>query len=422
VSRNRAIRRSPGRELECRRALRLRPHHKGGRLFGISVAIALLALAACIHADRGASRSRVYAYPTPSAVERYCAWYGDARDAVLYFGVAAFWSAMRSHDNDPMADLLAEGPVAIGRFDLRRERMLEPLDVGLPGDRSGVWDVLAHPNGRIYFTTFYESAGYAEVSSGRVVRLPELGTGLNELAVGPDGGVLASRYANAFERERGGAIVSFDPDGVLLAEFALSAPDGYRVAPKTVAFDPVRREIWATTDLLPIDPEDPQRHDAYVLSEAGEELLRVSEPEVQFVAYAENGTGYRAELEGGELWLQIDEPGGGRADGARILLDGAFPAAVDFVQDIEPTADGRAVVTRWSGWVHVVDTPSEVRSTRFPRLTEDGLYYSAAAEGDRICATYCADVRVVCRDIPKQEDPPSGSASDPHRDPPGNAG
>jgi len=422
VSRSRAIPRSPGRELEARYALRLRPQRKGGSLLGSSVSIALLALAACTHADRGISRSRVYAYPTPSAVERYCAWYGDARDDVFYFGLAAFWSAMRSHDNDPMADLLAEGPVAIGRFDLRHEQMLEPLDVGRPGDRSGVWDVLAHPNGRIYFTTFYESAGYAEVSSGRFVRLPQLGAGLNELAAGPDGGVLASRYGNAFEGEGGGAVVSFDPDGALLGEFTLAAPDGYRVAPKTVAFDPLRHEIWATTDLLPIDPEDPQRHDAYVLSEAGEELLRVSEPEIQFVAYAENGTGYRAELEGSELWLQIDEPGGERADGARILLDGAFAAAVDFVQDIELTADGRAVVTRWSGWVHVVDSPSEVRSTKFPRLAEDGLYYSAAAEGDRICATYCADVRVVCRDIPKQDDPPSGSDSAPRRDPPGNAG
>jgi hypothetical protein len=330
---------------------------------------------------------------------------------VLYFGTAAFWSAMRSHGNDPMADLLVEGPVAIGRFDLLRERMLEPLEVGTAGNRSGVWDVLAHPNGRIYFTTFYESAGYVEVPSGRFVRLPNLGAGLNELALGPDGGVLASRYGSGFEREGDGAVVSFDPDGILLAEFPLRAPGGYRVAPKTVAFDPARREIWVTTDLLPIAPGDPQRHDAYVLSERGDELLRISEPEIQFVTFAEDGTGYRAEVDGRDLWLQIGAPGEGPEGGRRILLDGDFAAALDFVQDIELTADGRAVVSRWSGWVHVVDSPSEVRSTRLPQLADDGLYYSAAVEGDRICATYCSGVSVVCRDIPQLADPSSGSAN-----------
>jgi hypothetical protein len=379
---------------------RLQPFRNGGDHLETSIALALLMLVGCLHPESGEPGSRIYAYETPNSAERYCAWYGDARDAVLYFGTAAFWSAMRSHGNDPMADLLVEGPVAIGRFDLRRERMLEPLEVGTAGNRSGVWDVLAHPNGRIYFTTFYEPAGYAEVPGGRVVRLPDLGAGLNELALGPDGGVLASRYGSALERDGSGAIVSFDPDGTRLAEFPLRAPDGYRVAPKTVAFDPIRREIWATTDLLPIAPGDHQRHDTYLLSERGEELLRISEPEIQFVVFAEDGTGYRAEVEGRNLWLQISAPGEGPESGQRILLDGAFAAALDFVQDIELTTDGRAVVSRWSGWVHVVDSPSEVRSTRLPQLADDGLYYSAVAEGDRICATYCSNVSVVCRDIP----------------------
>ena len=387
------------------RVFRQQPCRNGGDHLDISIAFALLMLVGCLHPESGESGSRIYAYETPSSAERYCAWYGDARDAVLYFGTAAFWSAMRSHGNDPMADLLEEGPVAIGRFDLRRERMLEPLEVGAAGNRSGVWDVLAHPNGRIYFTTFYESAGYAEIPAGHFVRLPNLGAGLNELALGPDGGVLASRYGSAFDREASGAIVSFDPDGTRLAEFPLRAPDGYRVAPKTVAFDPTRREIWVTTDLLPIARGDPQRHDTYVLSERGDELLRISEPEIQFVAFAEDGTGYRAEVEGRNLWLQVGAPGDGPEGGQRILLDGAFAAALDFVQDIELTADGRAVVSRWSGWVHVVDSPSEVRSTRFPQLADDGLYYSAVAEGDRICATYCSNVSVVCRDIPQERGP-----------------
>ena len=384
------------------RVFRLQPYRNRGNHFEISIALALLILVGCLHPESREPGLRIYTYEAPSSVERYCAWYGDARDAVLYFGTAAFWSAMRSHGSDPMADLLEEGPVAIGRFDLRKERMLEPLEVGAAGNRSGVWDVLAHPNGRIYFTSFYEPAGYAEVPTGRFVRLPNLGAGLNELALGPDGGVLASRYGSAFEREGSGAIVSLDPDGRLLAEFPLSAPDGYRVAPKTVACDPVRREIWVTTDLLPIAAGDPQRHDTYLLSERGEELLRISEPEIQFVAFAADGKGYRAEVEGRNLWLRVSAPGEGPQGGRRILLDRAFSAALDFVQDIELGADGRAVVSRWSGWVHVVDSPSEVRSTRFPQLADDGLYYSAFAEGDRICATYCSNVSVVCRDIPKE--------------------
>ena len=384
---------------------RQQPCRNGGNRLEISIALALLMLVGCLHPESREPESRIYAAETPSSAERYCAWYGDARDTVLYFGTAAFWSAMRSHGNDPMADLLEEGPVAIGRFDLRRERMLEPLEVGVAGNRSGVWDVFAHPNGRIYFTTFYEPAGYAEVAGGRFVRLPGLGPGLNELALGPDGGVLASRYGSAFEREGSGGIVSFDPDGTRLAEFPLRAPDGYRVAPKTVAFDPTRREIWVTTDLLPIALGDPQRHDTYVLSERGVELLRISEPEIQFVAFAEDGTGYRAEVEGRNLWLRVGAPGEGPEGGRRILLDGAFAAALDFVQDIELASDGRAVVSRWSGWVHVVDSPSEVRSTRLPQLTDDGLYYSAVVEGDRICATYCSNVNVICRDIPQERNP-----------------
>jgi hypothetical protein len=382
------------------RAFRFQGYRNGGRHLGISIALALSVLSACLHPDSEESETRIYVAETPGSVERYCAWYGDARDAVLYFGTAAFWSAMRSHGNDPMADLLAEGPAAIGRFDLHREQMLEPLEVGVGGDRSGIWDVLAHPNGRIYFTTFFESAGYTEVLSGRFVRLPNLGSGLNELAVGPDESLLASRYGSAFERDGNGSIVSFDADGALLAEFQLRAPDGYQVAPKTIAFDPVREEIWVTTDLLPIAPGNPQRHDAYVLNAQGIELRRISEPEIQYVAFTKDGTGYRAEIEGRNLWLRIHAAGEDPEGGQRILLDAAFAPALDFVQDIELMPDGRAVVSRWSGWIHVIDSPSQVRSTRLPQFEDGGLYYSAVAEGDRICATYCADVSVVCHDIP----------------------
>jgi hypothetical protein len=41
-----------------------------------------------------------------------------------------------------------------------------------------------------------------------------------------------------------------------------------------------------------------------------------------------------------------------------------------------------------------------VRSVSLPRLDPAGLYYTAVLHGDRLCATYCADVTVVCVDAP----------------------
>jgi hypothetical protein len=82
------------------------------------------------------------------------------------------------------------------------------------------------------------------------------------------------------------------------------------------------------------------------------------------------------------------------------VLDPRFPVAYDFVQDLQVAGDGRVVVTRWSGVVHVVDPEGRVASSRLPDLDPHGLYYSAAVEGDRVCATYCADVSVVCGPAP----------------------
>ena len=102
--------------------------------------LAVGALAAGCAGDPGPpAQARVVTASSPSQAEDYCAWYGDARDGVLYFGQAAFWSAMRAHDGDPLGDLATPGPQRIGRFDLRRERMLPALDVTAAGARSGVW-------------------------------------------------------------------------------------------------------------------------------------------------------------------------------------------------------------------------------------------------------------------------------------------
>jgi hypothetical protein len=334
----------------------------------------------------------VHAAP-PSGVERYCAWYGDARGEVLYFGQAAFWSAYRAAGGDPGADLAAPGPQQIGRFDLRRGELLPALDVSAAGARSGVWDVHAHPNGRVYFTTFFEAMGWVDPRSGEVRRFQALGPGLNEIAPGPDESLLVSRYATAGAAS--GSVLVITPEGERVAEHALEPPAGFVAAPKTVAYDAARREIWVTMDLLARDA-GANRHDAYVLGLDGREKRRIERPEIQFVTFAGDGTGYRAEREGRQLWLQISPPG---QAGARLPLDEAFAPDLDFVQDIQVAPDGRAVVTRWSGLVHVVTRAGAVRTLRLPRLEPGGLYYSGVLAGARICATYCAGVSVVCQSL-----------------------
>lgn len=404
--------RSPTREIRismCGRGILRTANFVGGAsqvcILGL---VSAIALASCAASGDGApiSGQVVHTGISPSASERYCAWFGDARGSLLYFGQSAFWSASRgsggARGSAPRADLRLEGPTLIGRFDLRRERLLEPIDVGRPGDRSGVWDVLAHPNGRVYFTTYFEAAGYLDPGSGEVHRLPGIGRGLNELAPGPGGSLLISRYGE-IAGGGSGSVVMIDADGALLAEHRLQAPDGFSAAPKTVAHDPRRDEIWVTTDLFP-EEGGAIRHGACVLDASGKEKRRIEHPEIQFVVFAEDGTGYRAEVEGHALWLRIVRPERGRSgaeEERRVLLDDAFPAALDFAQDIQLTRDGHAVVTRWSGWVHVVDPSGAARALRLPRLDPEGLYYTAVLADGRICATHCAEVTVVCADAPE---------------------
>lgn len=374
---------------------------KGGgasRVGGRVVIGVLLPLIVACAGLRPAAPPEVHTAPPPSDVERYCAWFGDTDDDTLYFGESAFWSAMRDSGaaQDPRADLEHEGPVLVGRFDLEHERLLDPLDVGRRGDRSGTWDVLAHPNGRVYFTRYFESAGWVDPGTGEVRRLPGLGTHLNELALGPDATIYASRYP--------GGVVVFDEEGRLLAEHELPAPPGYQAAPKTVGVDPRSGDIWLSMDLLPVDrtANAPIRHDAYVLDAGGGLLRTIARPELQFVAFGPDGTGYRAEVADGELALRIVPPGTDPLDaeaGRLVLLDAAFLEGYDFAQDVRPLADGGAIVTRWSGTVHRVHPEGRVRTLRLPRL-DGGIYYTAVLHDGRVCATWCGNVSVVCADAP----------------------
>src|SRR5690606_31766900 len=106
------------------------------------------------------------------------------------------------------------------------------------------------------------------------------------------------------------------------------------------------------------------------------------------------------------LWLRTTAPGRARGprSGRAVLLDGAFPAELDFVQEIRELADGGAIATRWSGIVHVVDGAGAVRTRRLPRPEPRGLFYTAvparpdaARDPLPLCATFCgAAPAVVC--------------------------
>jgi hypothetical protein len=350
----------------------------------------------------GCASLAVYTSPGSDAEgEGVCAWFGDTSDDVLYFGESAFWHELRRHGGDPLADLRGSEPRRIGRFQLRRERILRPLELG--EGRSGVWDVLLHPNGRVYFTTGFEEAGFVDLATAEVRMLPALGRGLNELALGPDDSVLATRYA---DESRTGAVVAFDPDGRLLLDRPLDPPRGYDAAAKSIAYDPVRGEIWVNTDLFPRGG-DPAAHDARVFDRGGRELSRWDTPELQFMTFAPDGTGYAAEASGARLTLRVIPPGAAtppQSAGRSILLDAAFPGWLDAVQDLRVARDGRVVVTRWSGQVHVVGRRDAVTTLELPRPTAEGMYYTGVltggrAWGERVCASYCGGVRVACESL-----------------------
>lgn len=367
----------------------------------------------------------------PAASEQQCAWFGEPDAGVLYFGQSAFWSALRSSDGDPRAVLETHGPRRIGRFDLANERMLDPLDLSpLLETRSGVWDVLpiGGRQGRVYFTTYFDSAGVIDLQSREVTRFREAGAFLNELAVGPEPGqMLVTRYADS--RNGGGAVLVLDADGAVARALPLRAPAGQALAAKSVAWDPVAREIWVTTDRLPIDPIERAQggfaHPTLVLSPDGTEIARFGSEddstEVQFMRFSPDGHGAIARVRAGKLELVMLTPETKRRVPTAtrpILLDAAFPASLDFAQDIQLAADGTVVVTRWSGRIHRVDRARQLETIDLPR-SPNSLYYTAVAsmtraigadEGNapdttpaaRLCATRCDTVEVVCTDLAPQ--------------------
>jgi hypothetical protein len=115
------------------------------------------------------------------------------------------------------------------------------------------------------------------------------------------------------------------------------------------------------------------------------------------MAFGADGTGWFAEVDGPRLTLRIrpaDRASSPVLTGLLVPLDDAFARGSDFVQDIKLAGDA-AVVTRWSGRVHVVARDGAVRSAALPKQGSE-LYYTGVLADGAVCATRCGDVSVVC--------------------------
>ena len=196
------------------------------------------------------------------------------------------------------------------------------------------------------------------------------------------------------------------PDLEVLEEHPLEAPIGEAFAAKSPAWDPIRDELWVTTDRLPLPTDGTFPRPTLVLDRRGREVARfgtaAAPAEIQFVRFDRQGWGFLAIVTEGRLELVLLEPDSDRRDltGAKhVLLDDDFPASLDFAQDIHLDASGNAFVTRWSGRVHRVSRAGEVRTWQLPRNPGD-LYYTAVPTADGVCATRCGDVDVVCSNRP----------------------
>ena len=116
--------------------------------------------------------------------------------------------------------------------------------------------------------------------------------------------------------------------------------------------------------------------------------------------FGPDGTGYFAERDGPLLSLRIRSPeraGSAILTGRIVPLDDEFRGEQDFVQEIQLDAGGTVVLTRWSGRIHLVSRSGSTRVIELPRPGGEGLYYTGLLTGDRLCATYCSGVTVVCR-------------------------
>ena len=140
------------------------------------------------------------------------------------------------------------------------------------------------------------------------------------------------------DRNRSGSVVVLDPDGGVLAEYPLAAPAGFIAAPKTVAYDGLRGEIWLTTDLLPLgdDSGTSSRHDTFVLDSAGAELRRIESPESVSTVLFHTATSLAQNRD-------LLEPGDPALLERRKAFAGEIHTAVALVDRVEALAAARRV-------------------------------------------------------------------------------
>ncbi len=340
--------------------------------------------------------------------ERYSSWFADERDGVIYFGLSPFWTELRAHGGDPTADLLEPSAHLIGRFEVERERFLPPLLARRPGpdSRSSVWDVLAHPNGWIYYTTYFEEMGRVRPGMGDVEHFDSLGTGLNEIALGPDGSLYVTRYGGGIEGKRtsgDGSVVVISPNGALLREVSLHARDGAVTAPKSIAVDPKSGEVWLNADV--IAPDGKVSFSAFHL---GPNLNVIAHsdapPELMFVSFDRAGRGFFVEDRDGRVELRVTRAG---AELARLDLGERVP--MDFAQDVHFAADGTAAIAFWSGRVELVREASGtyeharvnlVRPAECASPQQNAVFYSAFVEARAVYATLYCDAAIARAPLP----------------------
>ena len=370
-----------------------------------ALAALVLVLAACVSPRPPAPAPTGAVLRGPELVfgdERYSAWFADERDGVVYFGLSPFWTELW-RTGDPAADRRHAGPHLIGRFALATESFLPPLvaRAEAPDVKSSVWDVLAHPNGWVYYTTFFEEMGRVHPDTGAVERFDALGLGLNELAVGPDGAVYATRYGS---KEADGALVVLEPDGKLRREIRLHAQDGAFTAAKSLAVDPKSGLVLVNADVL--HPDRPVSFAFFTVDPtAGAPVALVTERELLFAAYDPSGRGALVEAEDERLRLAL-------VDGERTLASADLGPREwnDFAQDIHFADDGTIAVAFWSGRVELVrerDGRFERASLRLEKPDDCGppdgrsLVYSAFAQHDRVYATLYCGVSLLRADLPR---------------------
>lgn len=335
--------------------------------------------------------------------ERYSAWFADERDGVIYFGLSPFWTELRAHGGDATADLLEPSAHLIGRFEIERERFLPPLVARRPGpdSRSSVWDVLAHPNGWIYYTTYFEEMGRVRPGMGDVEHFDSLGTGLNEIALGPDRNLYVTRYGSGTTGVRAnadGSVAVVSPEGLLLREQSLHARDGAMTAPKSLGVDPLSGDVWLNADV--IAPDGRVSFAAFHLGPDLQLIARLdAPPELMFVAFDRAGRGFFVEDRNGRVELRVTRAG---AELARLDLGARAPA--DFAQDVHFAADGSAAIAFWSGRVELVREANgsyEHAEVRLERPAEcatpeqNAVFYSAFLAARAVYATLYCDAAIV---------------------------